>query len=73
MMDQRGLIITNAGLTKDAIVEAGASAKAPISLMDGKRFVRTDGRLENPPLRSAHFRPQLAGGGPHDAYSLRST
>lgn len=40
MSDQRGLIITTAGFTRDAISEAGASAKTPISLIDGKRLVQ---------------------------------
>ncbi len=37
--DQRGLIITTAGFTKDAVSEAGAAGRTPISLIDGRRFV----------------------------------
>ena len=39
MTDQRGLIITTSSFTKDAVSEADASGKAPISLIDGERFV----------------------------------
>jgi restriction system protein len=38
--DQRGLIITTAGFTKDAIAESQAPGKTPISLIDGKRLVQ---------------------------------
>lgn len=37
--DQRGLIITTGGFTKDARAEAEASGKTPISLIDGQRLV----------------------------------
>lgn len=37
--DQRGLIITTGGFTKDARNEASAPGKTPISLVDGKRLV----------------------------------
>ncbi len=40
MSDQRGLIMTTAGFTKDAITESQASGKTPISLIDGKRLVQ---------------------------------
>ena len=40
MTDQRGLIITTSGFTKDAINEADAAGKAPISLLDGKRLIQ---------------------------------
>jgi HJR/Mrr/RecB family endonuclease len=37
--DQRGLIITTGGFTKDARGEASATGKTPVSLVDGKRLV----------------------------------
>jgi hypothetical protein len=37
--DQRGLIITTGGFTKDARSEASAPGKTPISLVDGNRLV----------------------------------
>ncbi len=37
--DQRGLIITTAGFTKDARAESEAPGKTPISLVDGVRLV----------------------------------
>lgn len=37
--DQRGLIITTGGFTKDAKSEAAAPGKTPISLIDGARLV----------------------------------
>ncbi len=37
--DQRGLIITTAGFTKDARSEASAPGKTPVSLIDGHRLV----------------------------------
>lgn len=37
--DQRGLIITTGGFTKDAQSEASAPGKTPISLVDGRRLV----------------------------------
>jgi Restriction endonuclease/HB1, ASXL, restriction endonuclease HTH domain len=40
MTDQRGLIITTSAFTKDAIIEADAHGKAPISLLDGKRLIQ---------------------------------
>jgi hypothetical protein len=40
MTDQRGLIITTSGFTKDAVNEAVALGKAPISLLDGKRLIQ---------------------------------
>ncbi len=40
MTDQRGLIITTSGFTKDAIKEADALGKAPISLLDGNRLIQ---------------------------------
>lgn len=40
MTDQRGLVITTAGFTKDAIEEAEAPGKTPISLIDGKRLIQ---------------------------------
>lgn len=40
MTDQRGLIITTAGFTKDAIAEADANGKTPISLIDGQKLVQ---------------------------------
>lgn len=39
MTDQRGLIITTSGFTKDAATEAQAAGKTPISLVDGKRLI----------------------------------
>jgi restriction system protein len=40
MTDQRGLIITTSGFTRDAIAESHASGKTPISLIDGRRLVQ---------------------------------
>ena len=40
MTDQRGLVITTAGFTRDAISEAEAAGKTPISLIDGKRLIQ---------------------------------
>ena len=40
MTDQRGLIMTTSGFTKDAIAESQAPGKSPISLIDGKRLVQ---------------------------------
>jgi HJR/Mrr/RecB family endonuclease len=40
MTDQRGLIITTSGFTKDAIAESDASSKTPISLINGQRLVQ---------------------------------
>jgi HJR/Mrr/RecB family endonuclease len=40
MSDQRGLIMTTAGFTKDALTESQASGKTPISLIDGRRLVQ---------------------------------
>lgn len=40
MTDQRGLIITTAGFTKDAIAEASADGKTPISLIAGEKLVQ---------------------------------
>lgn len=37
--DQRGLIITTGGFTKDARKEASASGKTPVSLVDGRHLV----------------------------------
>ena len=37
--DQQGLIITTAGFTKDAVEEATAGSKVPISLIGGERLV----------------------------------
>jgi restriction endonuclease Mrr len=39
LTDQRGLVITTAGFTKDARREAQQDGKTPISLIDGKRLV----------------------------------
>jgi len=38
-VDQRGLVITTSGYTKEALVEAKASGKQPISLVDGEKLV----------------------------------
>lgn len=38
-VQERGLIITTAGFTKDAIAEAASPDKVPISLVDGARLV----------------------------------
>jgi hypothetical protein len=40
MTDQRGLIITTASFTKDAVGESQAAGKTPISLIDGRRLVQ---------------------------------
>jgi restriction system protein len=40
MTDQRGLVMTTAGFTKDAVAESQAAGKTPISLIDGRRFVQ---------------------------------
>ena len=40
MTDQRGLVMTTAGFTKDAVAESQAPGKTPISLIDGKRLVQ---------------------------------
>jgi hypothetical protein len=40
MTDQRGLIITTSGFTKDAVIEAAAAGKTPISLIDGGRLIQ---------------------------------
>lgn len=40
MTDQRGLIITTAGFTKDAIAESDAPSKTPVSLINGERLVQ---------------------------------
>lgn len=37
--DQRGLVITASDFTRDAVGEASASGKVPISLIDGERLV----------------------------------
>lgn len=39
MTDQRGLIVTTSSFTKDAIREAGAEGKTPISLVDGEKLL----------------------------------
>lgn len=38
-VDQRGLVITTAGFTKPAIIEAKAQNKMPVSLVDGERLI----------------------------------
>lgn len=38
-VDQRGLIITTSNFTKDAIVEAKASNKMPVSLVNGEKLI----------------------------------
>ena len=40
MTDQRGLIITTAGFTRDAIAESEGAGKTPISLVDGQRLIQ---------------------------------
>jgi hypothetical protein len=40
MTDQRGLIITTSGFTKDAIAESEAASKTPVSLINGRRLVQ---------------------------------
>src|SRR2546428_2040978 len=37
--DQRGLVVTTSEFTKDALIEAPAPGKVPISLIDGARMV----------------------------------
>ncbi|NPV58931.1 MAG: hypothetical protein HPY75_04620 [Actinobacteria bacterium] len=39
LADQRGLIITTSGFTKDAVSEAYAEGKTPISLIDGEKLI----------------------------------
>jgi hypothetical protein len=39
MTDQRGLVITTSSFTKDAIKEASAEGKTPISLVDGEKLL----------------------------------
>ncbi len=39
LADQRGLIITTSGFTRDAVSEAYAEGKTPISLTDGEKLV----------------------------------
>ena len=38
-IDQRGLVITTSGFTKDAIAEALASNKMPVALVDGTKLI----------------------------------
>ncbi len=38
-IDQRGLVITTSGFTKDAVAEAMASNKMPVALVDGEKLV----------------------------------
>jgi len=38
-MDQRGLVITTSDFTKDAILEAKASNKMPVSLVNGEKLI----------------------------------
>lgn len=39
LADQRGLIITTSDFTKDAVVEASAEGKTPISLINGEKLI----------------------------------
>jgi len=38
-VDQRGLVITTSGFTKDAVFEAKAPNKMPVALVDGERLI----------------------------------
>jgi hypothetical protein len=38
-IDQRGLVITTAGFTKDAVIEALAPNKMPVALVDGAKLI----------------------------------
>ena len=67
MTDQRGLIITTAGYTKDARTESDAAGKTPISLIDGKRLIQLlvekQIGVRRKPISLARTQCRGAGGG----------